>query len=453
MSVFEFPPRRREVPITDYNPTMLSLDQARQMILAAIEPLPAETVSLQDSLGRVAAANIIAADDLVPFARSAMDGFAVRAADTAGATIEQPIGLPIRGNAFAEAGTAKLVPGAAMPISTGAPMPAGADAVIPIENVEHSCRGIRVRAPVFAGESVFPPAEDVRKGERLLERGEIVGGARIALLAFAGHAHVSVRKRPRISILASGNELVEAGAEPLYGQIRNSNAPALLALATESGAQARFAGVAPDDPATLRAMLESARAGADLIITTGGAGRGERDYMKATLADLGAEFLFREVAMRPGRPTGFATWRGVPVFTLAGNPAAVFVSFHLLVRAALNHLLDCANGAAPRLIATLRARVHGRPGMVYAVFAKASFGAHGLEVAPLPNQCSALVRTSAEANALLLGPEDRDDLQAGEKVEIEVLNWRDVAGRSPSETSSAVPTAAEKAQVKDYSPQ
>ena len=128
-----FPPRRREVPITDYNPTMLSLDQARQMILAAIEPLPEETISLQDSLGRVAAANIIATEDLVPFARSAMDGFAVRAADTAGATAEQPVGLPIRGNAFAEAGTAQLIPGAAIAISTGAPMPAGADAVIPIE--------------------------------------------------------------------------------------------------------------------------------------------------------------------------------------------------------------------------------------------------------------------------------------------------------------------------------
>ena len=247
--------------------------------------------------------------------------------------------------------------------------------------------------------------------------------------------------------------MVEAGAQPVYGQIRNSNAPALIALATECGAQARFAGVAPDDPAALRAMLESARANADLIVTTGGAGRGERDYMKATLADLGAEFLFREVAMRPGRPTGFATWRGVPIFALPGNPAAVFVSFHLLVRAALNRLLDCANGATPRLIATLRARVHGRPGMVYAVFAKASFGAHGLEVMPLPNQCSALVRTSADANALLFVPEDRDELQAGEKVEIEVLNWQDVAGRSPSENSSAVPTAAEKAQVKDYSPQ
>jgi molybdopterin molybdotransferase len=415
-------------------------------MLATLSALPAETIALPDALGRVVSGDIISREDLVPFARSAMDGFAVRAADTMGASPEHPIELGIAGSSYAEAGQAELSSRTAIAISTGAPMPAVADAVIPIERVEHSCHRIRISGATSAGECVFPPAEDVQRGDRLIARGDMVRAATVSLLAFAGHAEIPVYKRPRVSVLATGNELVEINATPQHGQIRNSNAPGLVALAAESGAHARFVGVAQDEPAALRALLESACADTDLIITTGGASRGERDYVKAALIELGAEMHFREVAMRPGRPVGFATWRGVPVCILPGNPAAAFVCFQLFVRPALFLLAGRINVTRPRLRARLRDRVHGRPGMEYVVFAKAALCDEGLEVAPLPNQCSALVRTASEANAFIFVPKESAELRPGAAVDVEILDWSSVAARAGNEQiGAAVVGRSEKA--------
>jgi molybdopterin molybdotransferase len=424
---------------------VLSLNQARETMLATLSALPAETVALPDALGRVVSGDIISREDLVPFARSAMDGFAVRSADTMGASPEHPIELGIAGSSYAEAGRAEVFPRTAIAISTGAPMPAGADAVIPIERVEHTSHNIRISGATSTGECVFPAAEDVQRGDRLIARGEVVRGATLSLLAFAGYAEISVHARPRVSILATGNELVDINATPQHGQIRNSNAPGLIALATESGAQARFVGVAQDEPAALRALLESARTDTDLIVTTGGASRGERDYVKAALIELGAEMHFREVAMRPGRPVGFVTWHGVPVCILPGNPAAAFVCFHLFVRPALYLLAGRMNVTKPRLRARLRDRVHGRPGMEYVVFAKAVLCPTGLEVAPLPNQCSALVRTAAEANAFIFVPKESAELRLGATVDVEILDWSSVAARAGNDqVGAAVAARSEK---------
>jgi len=421
-------------------------------MLATLSALHAETVALPDALGRVVSGDIISREDVVPFARSAMDGFAVRAADTMGASPEHRIELGIAGSSYAEAGRAELSSRAAIAISTGAPMPAGADAVIPIERVEHSGHSIRISASTSPGDCVFPPAEDVQRGDRLIARGEVVGAATVSLLAFAGHAQIYVYKRPRVSVLATGNELVDISATPQHGQIRNSNAPGLMALAAESGALARFVGVARDEPAALRALLESACADTDLIVTTGGASRGERDYVKEALIELGAEMHFREVAMRPGRPVGFATWRGVPVCVLPGNPAAAFVCFQLFVRPALFLLAGRMNVRRPRLRARLRDRIHGRPGMEYVVFASAALCDEGLEVAPLPNQCSALVRTAAEANAFIYVPEESAELRPGATVDVEILDWSSVAGRGANERA-ATGVRSEKPQIHRPAPQ
>lgn len=405
---------------------MMDLQAARELVMNCVTPVGEEAVDLRDAVGRVLAKDLFANEDIVPFARSAMDGFAVRAAETEGASREQPIGLGIAGTAFAEAGTPALPVGKTIAISTGAPLPSGADAVIPIEHVEHSCSSIRIFAAVSAGDCVFPAAEDARQGDKLAQRGARIRARDIAFLAMAGHAKVPVYRHPRVSILATGNELVDVAATPKHGQIRNSNAPALAALVEECGGEARVIAVAQDDPAGLRASLENTRRDADLVITTGGASRGQRDFVKSALAELGAELKFSEVAMRPGRPMGFAMWRGAPLCVVPGNPAAVFVCFHLFVAPAIRKLAGASDVLPKRLRAAVRGNIHGRPGMDYTVFARVKISGSGFEVEALPNQCSALVRTASDANALLFVPK-MNGLARGDVAEIEILDWESVA--------------------------
>jgi molybdopterin molybdotransferase len=279
---------------------------------------------------------------------------------------------------------------------------------------------------VNAGDCVFPPAEDAHRGDVLARKGERIRARDVALLAMAGHANVPAFRRPRVSILATGNELVDVGAAPKHGQIRNSNAPALAALAEECGAETRVIAVAQDERTNLRESLESARLDADFVITTGGASRGQRDLVKSTLAELGAEIKFSEISMRPGRPMGFAIWDGIPICVVPGNPAAVFVCFHLFIAPPIRKLAGTSDFLRKRFKATVRGNVHGRPGMDYIVYSRAKMSAAGLEVDALPNQCSALVRTSSDANALLFVPKT-GGLAPGDVAEIEILDWESVA--------------------------
>ena len=416
---------------------MIGFDAAREIILASVRALPAEMVRLGEALKRVVAEDVVATADLVPYRRSAMDGYAVRAADTAGATPERPARLPVVGKILAEqlagAGQALLAPGTAMAIATGAPVPDGADAVIPYEQVERSGDQIVISAPLQPSSSIFPPAEDVRRGELLLERGEVLRPATLALLAFVGGAEVRVHRRPRVSIVCTGSELVDITEMPGRGQVRNSNSFALTALVTECGAQARFCGTAPDDHAALSRLLESARKEADLLITTGGASVGERDLVKSLLEELGVEFRFRGVAVRPGKPFGFGTWEGLPVCVLPGNPAAVFVGFQEFVRPALLRMAGRNHTELPTVRATLRGHVKSKAQLHYVVLSRLALTAEGFEVTPLKNQCSVLVRTSAEANSLIVLPEGPASYDAGDTVEVQVLDWdRTVAIPQPA---------------------
>src|SRR5207253_11048569 len=186
---------------------MVTFDEAREIILATVRCLPAEQVALAEALGRVVAEDIVADADLVPYARSAMDGYALRSADIAGATLANPVTLPVVGKVLAEAGEAFLAAGTAMAITTGAPIPRGADAVIPFEQLQRADNHIVISAPAHPGSSVFPPAEDVRRGDVLVKRGEVLRPATLALLAFVGRAEVRLCRRPRVSIVCTGNEL------------------------------------------------------------------------------------------------------------------------------------------------------------------------------------------------------------------------------------------------------
>ncbi len=402
---------------------MIGFDEAREVILAAVRGVPAEWVPLADALGRVVAEDVAADADLVPYARSAMDGFALRAADTEGATLEHPLMLPVVRAVFAGQGQATLAPGSVMAITTGAPIPHGADAVIPYEQVQRGDDTIVVSAPLVAGNCIFPAGEDARRGELLVKCGDVVQPATLGLLAFVGRAHLQVYRRPRVSVVCTGNELVDVTAIPGHGQIRNSNAFTLTALITECGAEARFCGTAPDDREALRGVLESARKGCDMLITTGGASVGERDLVKGVLRELAVEFRFGAVAVRPGKPIGFGTWDAIPVCVLPGNPAAAFVGFQEFVRPALLRLAGRRSTALPMVRATLRGHVKSKAGRRYIILARLALAAEGFEVTPLANQCSALVRTSADANALIVLPEGPAKFDTGDAVEVHVLDW------------------------------
>jgi molybdopterin molybdotransferase len=423
----------------------IGFDEALRTILSTLQPLRSENVALAQALGRVAADAVVADEDAVPFPRSAMDGYAVRANECALATQDNPIDFPVARQVFAEQGESTLAPRTALAIMTGAPIPRGADAVIPHERTEQHGASIRIFTPVTPGDSLFPLGEDFHRGDELIATGEVFNPGKLALLAFAGKPSVRVFRRPRVAILCTGNELVDVAAAPMHGQVRNSNAVALSALVLAAGGEPRYEGVARDNRAALAALLQRARPGADLLITTGGASAGEPDLVKSVLAELSAEFYFTHVAMRPGRPFGFAKWGGIPVCVLPGNPAAAFVCFQKLVRPALARLSGSRAIELSELQARLGAELHGRPGRRYFVLARLHCGPEGFVVKPLANQCSALVRTVADANAIVAVHETASGstigLRRDEMVDVEVFDWPSVF-ESSRETLSAGEVAA-----------
>ena len=406
---------------------MISFLEARQLLSAAVKPLPAQTIDLRDALGRVSAERAVADADAVPFARSAMDGYAVRATDCSCATAEHPAELPVQGRVFAEKGESQLTAGTAVAIMTGAPLPLGADAVIPYEETELAGDTVRIFKRVNPGACVFPPAEDFRCGDELLAAGEMIRPGALALLAFAGKTRVRVFRQPRVAIVCTGNELVDPSARPDHGQIRNSNAVMLSGLVTESFGLPIDYGIVPDMDLVFGDLMENAKGRADLLITSGGASGGERDIVKRVLKERGAEFLFSQVAMRPGKPVGFALWNDLPVFVLPGNPVAAFVCFQEIVRPALETLGGCRISGLPALRARLNGALRSRNGRRYFVLGHLQLTPLGFVVTPLKNQCSALVRTAAEANAIVVVPESPaggdSKIGPGDSVEVHVLNW------------------------------
>ncbi|HEV2400578.1 MAG TPA: gephyrin-like molybdotransferase Glp [Candidatus Sulfotelmatobacter sp.] len=400
---------------------------AATVVASAVTRLNSELVSLSTAVGRVVAEDIVAEEDLVPYARSAMDGYALRAADTLGASPGSPLGLPVVGKTFTGEGRSTLAAGTVLGITTGAAVPVNADAVIPHEQVAARDGMIFLDHAVASGECIFPPAEDVRRGEILLRRGSILRPGGIALLAFVGRPELAVYRRPMVSLLCTGSELVDVTESPQCGQIRNSNAYSLTALLSECGAEVRYCGTVSDNAGELGSALEAAREGADLLIMTGGASVGERDLIKPVLEEMGAEFEFRWVAMRPGKPFAFGRWRGVPVCALPGNPAAAFVSYHELVRPAVLRMAGREHVELPTVRATLAGRARSKSGSRYFLFGHLTITRFGFLVEPLENQCSALVRNPATANALIVVPEGPAVYESGDRVTVQVLDWESVA--------------------------
>jgi len=385
--------------------SLLSIDEALALVLEWVQPLEGEDVPVARAAGRVVAEPALAVTDLPPFDSSAMDGYAVRAADTPGS-------LTVVGHSAAgKPESRELGPGEAIVISTGAVVPEGADAVVPVERTsgEVEVEGVR------PGENVRPRGGDARTGEVIVERGDVLRPAQLGALAAAGVVLVRCARRPRVSVLATGSELRAPGEQLAPGEIYESNSVLLAAQLESAGAEVTVLHSVGDDEGATRAALERGL-DSDVLVTSGGVSVGPHDLVRGALAELGAEEVFWRVAVRPGKPIAFAVRGGTLVFGLPGNPVSSLVGFELFVRPALL-ALQGARDPGPaylpgRLGATLQRNEH-RDDLVRAR-TRIEDGAVVLE--PLTGQESHMIVRSASASALVLVPRGSGALADGAQV-------------------------------------
>ena len=328
---------------------MISVEQHLDRILGSVKVIRPFEQGVLDAQGCVLAEDVTARGSLPGFTNSAMDGYAVHALDVAGATEDDPVVLPVVNDiAAGNTNALSLAQGQTMRIMTGAPMPRGADAVVPVEVTDGGVVRVQVRVPSVGGQHVREVGEDVEQGVTILRRGTLLGPGQIALLAAAGVARVKVVPRPRVVVLSTGDELVDVGTTPGFGQIVDSNSLMLTAAVTSVGATPYRVGGVPDDARALLDTLEGQLVRADAIITTGGVSMGAFDTVKEVLSRVGT-VQFDKVAMRPGMPQGFGVLGDdqVPVFTLPGNPVSALVSFHVFVAPALRAMAGRPEPAFP----------------------------------------------------------------------------------------------------------
>lgn len=408
---------------------MLSAADAARTILAHVPRMPAETVQLRDALGAVLAADVVAPLDMLPWRSSAMDGYAVHGEDLE----HLPVRLPVAAaTAAGEAPAAPLPRGAAVRVATGAPVPDGADTVVRVEDTDGGRETVEIGTARDRGQHVRPVGEDYRRGETLVPRGAVVSPAAIGVLASAGVRHVRVHRRPTVSIVGSGDELVMLDElVPGTGRTRivSSNSYSLPAQVRAMGAIARDMGVARDTPEALRERIESAR-GADLLVTTAGLSVGERDYTRRVLTALGADVEFSGVRIRPGAPMAFGLLDGVPWIGLSGNPVSAMVTFELYVRPALLRMAGHEAVYPCTVRVTLGEAVTTAAPLTHflrAVVTPATSPEHATAyVARLTGtQSSAALTSMLRANALLIVPEDRQRYERGE-----ILDAIPIAGTS-----------------------
>ncbi|HST18403.1 MAG TPA: gephyrin-like molybdotransferase Glp [Gaiellaceae bacterium] len=369
------------------------VDQALGLVLAEVNPLPAETVALADARGRVLCEAVEAAVDLPPFDSSAMDGFAVRAADTPGRLVLA--GASAAGGPFAGV----VEPGSAVAISTGAVVPPGADAIVPIERAVAADETVDVEA-VSPGEHVRPRGGDVRSGEVVAAAGTRLGAWAVGAAAAVGAGQVRVARRPRVAVLATGSELREPGVALRDGEIYEANTQLLGALLEQTGAQVDVLGSVADDEQSTRAALERGLA-ADVLVTSGGVSVGRHDLVRAALASLGGDEVFWRVAVKPGKPISFGVRGSTLVFGLPGNPVSALVGFELFVRPAVLALQGSTDPGPhwqPGRLGTAVRRDRERDQLVRA---RVVDGEHGPVLEPVSGQESHMIVRAAGADALV----------------------------------------------------
>jgi len=400
-------------------------DEYRARILGDIEPMAAFPQPLMECLGLACAEDVHADVPLPGFDNSAMDGYAVRYAEVADASADRPVQLPVVGEIGAgQANLLALPPGAAAKIMTGAPLPTGADAVVPYEWTDRGVAQVRIEQQPDEGQHVRYAGEDVAVGDLVVAEGTVLVPRHVGLLACLGRARVAARPRPRVVVISTGSELREPGQPVGHDSIYDGNSFLLAAAARQAGAIAYRVGIVPDSPRDFLAALEDQLLRADLVITSGGVSMGDYDVVKEALAPRGV--WFGPVAMQPGKPQGFGRvgTEQVPIFCLPGNPVSSFVSFENFVLPALRRLMGMRPEMRPSVTARLTHAVRspkGRRQFLRGDYQLDASGAHAA-VSPVGGPGSHLIGDLATANCLLVVPEDVTELEPGAEVDVLLLD-------------------------------
>lgn len=400
---------------------MLTVEEAREHVLAHIHPLEAEEVPLSAALGRVLAGDAISSENLPPFTNSAMDGYAVRSADARGASEAAPKRLRLVGEVPAgSVYSATVGAGEAVRILTGAPLPDGADAVLQQELTESGEGWVSLLAEAPAGNNLRYPGEDVKPGDVLARGGTEIGPAEVALLAALGVHPIRVTRRPRVAILSTGDELAPAGASLQPGQIRESNGPYLIAAVQRAGGAPVPLGIARDRADDIRAKLDAAR-DADLILTSGGVSVGDYDLVKQILGEQG-DIQFWRVRMRPGKPVAFGRLGQTPLLGLPGNPVSAAVTFELFGRPAIRTMLGCQQVERPLVDVVLVGEPIARIDRRNFVRARLDSRDGTLTATPTGAQGSHIISSLRGATALLVIMEGEGIVRPGDHLPALLLN-------------------------------
>ncbi|MEX1176862.1 MAG: gephyrin-like molybdotransferase Glp [Nitriliruptor sp.] len=400
------------------------LTSVEDHLAALIELLPHPdpiVLRLQDAVGLVLAETIVSHVSLPAFPNSAMDGYAVVAADLDGASVDQPAHLPVVGEVVAgDSEVPSITSGRCLRIMTGAPLPLGADTVVPVETTSGERGQIAFHRAYPAGANVRRVGEDLAPGQPLVAAGRRITPADVALLANAGETRVPCNPPPRVVVLSTGDELVPAERDPGPGMIRDGNGPMLSALVRQAGGTPFSGGIVPDDRKALMHALDSNLGHADLVVCTGGASAGTRDLLPDVIGALG-EVTTTKVAMQPGMPQILGRIRDVPIVGLPGNPVSAFVSFEVFVRPALRTMQGRRDVARPRVRALAAETMTSPPGKRSYLRVRLAHSGGRWSAAPTGAQGSHLVSSIALADGLAIIPEDVTEVEAGSQLDVQLL--------------------------------
>jgi molybdopterin molybdotransferase len=396
---------------------MLSFNDARERILAEVQPLPTEDVGLLEAAGRAVAQAVIAGQPLPAFDNSAMDGYAVRSVDCSAGAL-----LPVKG--YIPAGRAAdrpLEPGSAIKIMTGAPVPPGADAVVPFEETDELTDRIRLLGPVEAGDHIRRQGEDIRPGDRVIDSGTVLRPAEISLLASLGMTSVPVHRQVRVAILATGDELQEIGQQRCAGGVINSNSWALAAAVKEIGGVPLILGIARDTRDSLSGKIREGLQ-ADVLITSAGVSAGDCDLVRDVLDELGVVQRFWTINIKPGKPTAFGMQGSVPVFSLPGNPVSTMLTFEEFVRPALLKMMGHRTVLKPLFKARLQRPYRKKAGRLQLMRVSLRLDDAGVLLATSPgDQNTGILRTMIDAQGIAILDAERDHYSAGDQVDVHLL--------------------------------
>jgi molybdopterin molybdotransferase len=400
---------------------MISADQALQIVLENVAPLGVERIALLDALGRVIAEDIRASRDIPGFDNSAMDGYAVRAADVAKASETSPVELAVVETVGAgQAATRRIGAGQTIRTMTGAPIADGADAIIPVERTRGTGDQVEFLAAAEKGAFIRPRGEDLRLGDPVISAGKLLTPADLGMLASVNRAMVEVIRRPRVAIVATGDELVDVDQPPVGAQVVNSSAYALSGAIREAGAEAIILKVARDDAREIRDRLIEAMT-FDAVLSTGGVSVGQFDHVKGALDELGMRQLFHGVAQKPGRPLKFGTVGYRPIFGLPGNPVSTLVCFYLYARPALLKMSGRRRVGLPRVNARCAVDIKTSKDLTEFVRVKLERDVDGYQATPTGSQGSGILSSLSRAGGLLIGPSTETILKAGTQAVVLLL--------------------------------